>query len=100
MDLGIKNKRVLITGGSKGIGYEIARLFANEGCKVSIIARNKAKLRKLVNKIGGKGQGHNFCSQDLRKKNAVSIFMQIFFGLAFLSVMWFIFGFIVSHNDL
>lgn len=73
MDLGIKNKRVLITGGSKGIGYEIARLFANEGCKVSIVARNKVKLRKLVNKIGGKGQGHNFCSQDLRKKNAVKI---------------------------
>lgn len=29
----------------------------------------------------------------LRRKNTVSIFMQIFFGLALLSVMWFIFGF-------
>lgn len=29
----------------------------------------------------------------LRKKNTVSIFMQIFFGLALLSVMWFVFGF-------
>lgn len=29
----------------------------------------------------------------LRKKNVVSIFMQIFFGLALLSVMWFAFGF-------
>ena len=29
----------------------------------------------------------------LRRKNTVSIFMQIFFGLALLSVMWFVFGF-------
>ena len=32
----------------------------------------------------------------LRKKNTVSIFMQIFFGMALLSVMWFTFGFSLS----
>jgi Amt family ammonium transporter len=40
-----------------------------------------------------------FESGLLRKKNAASIFMQIFFGLALLSVMWFIFGFSVSFGD-
>ncbi len=34
----------------------------------------------------------------LRKKNAVSIFMQIFFGLALLSVMWFTFGFSLTFG--
>ncbi len=34
----------------------------------------------------------------LRKKNAVSIFMQIFFGLAFLSMMWFTFGFSLAFG--
>lgn len=34
----------------------------------------------------------------LRKKNTVSIFMQIFFGMALLSVMWFIFGFTLSFG--
>ena len=34
----------------------------------------------------------------LRKKNAVSIFMQIFFGVALLSVMWFIFGFSLTFG--
>ena len=34
----------------------------------------------------------------LRKKNAVSIFMQIFFGLALLSVMWFVFGFSLTFG--
>lgn len=34
----------------------------------------------------------------LRKKNTVSIFMQIFFGLALLSIMWFTFGFSLSFG--
>lgn len=40
-----------------------------------------------------------FESGLLRKKNATSIFMQIFFGLAMLSVMWFIFGFSLSFGE-
>ena len=40
-----------------------------------------------------------FESGLLRKKNAASIFMQIFFGLAMLSVMWFIFGFSLSFGE-
>ncbi|MDH3204903.1 MAG: ammonium transporter [Nitrosopumilus sp.] len=39
-----------------------------------------------------------FESGLLRKKNATSIFMQIFFGLALLSVMWFVFGFSLSFG--
>jgi len=39
-----------------------------------------------------------FESGLLRKKNVVSIFMQIFFGLALLSVMWFTFGFSLSFG--
>ena len=39
-----------------------------------------------------------FESGLLRKKNTASIFMQIFFGLALLSVMWFVFGFSVSFG--
>ncbi len=39
-----------------------------------------------------------FESGLLRKKNAASIFMQIFFGLALLSVMWFTFGFSLSFG--
>jgi len=34
----------------------------------------------------------------LRKKNAVSVFMQIFFGLGFLSMMWFVFGFSMAFG--
>ena len=42
MDLGLKGRRVLITGGSKGIGRACAEVFAAEGCAVLVAARNPA----------------------------------------------------------
>ena len=40
MDLRLRGKRVLITGGSKGIGLVIAKEFAAEGCNISLVARS------------------------------------------------------------
>ena len=44
MDLGLKQKRVLITGGSKGIGLACARAFRAEGAQVAIVSRSQANL--------------------------------------------------------
>ena len=51
MDLGISGKRVLVTGSSKGIGLAIARAFAKEGCKISLLARNERKLKDELKKF-------------------------------------------------
>ena len=40
MDLNLKGKRALVTGGSKGIGRACAEVLAAEGCHVLIAARN------------------------------------------------------------
>jgi len=40
VDLKLKGKSVLVTGGSKGIGLACARTFAAEGCRVQIASRN------------------------------------------------------------
>ena len=45
MDLGLKGRKAIITGGTKGIGRAIAELLADEGCNVGICARNADEVR-------------------------------------------------------
>ena len=44
MDLGLKGKSVLVTGGSKGIGLACAKAFAAEGCRIHLAARDRDRL--------------------------------------------------------
>jgi len=57
MELGLKGRRVLVTGGSQGIGYAVAKGFLDEGCNVVIVARNEERLHGAVERLGqGGGQ--------------------------------------------
>jgi 3-oxoacyl-[acyl-carrier protein] reductase len=46
MDLGLKNKHVLVTGSSHGIGLEVAKHFLQEGARVIISSRGRERLAK------------------------------------------------------
>jgi len=55
MDLGLRGKSVLVTGGSRGIGLAIAELFADEGANVAICARKTDEVSKVVKSLAAKG---------------------------------------------
>jgi len=62
------NEKILITGSSDGIGLEIAKLLAEEGNQLMLVARNKEKLIKVIEKLPGKE--HQFLVADLSKKES------------------------------
>jgi len=54
VDLGLKNKVAVITGGSQGIGLAVAEGLAEEGVHIAICARNEALTLEMANHIAQK----------------------------------------------
>ncbi len=55
MDLGIKGKKAIVTGGTRGIGRAIVELLAAEGCDIALCARNQEQVDEAVAALGKKG---------------------------------------------
>jgi len=51
MDLELQGKRILITGGSKGIGFATAESFAREGASLTLVARSEDELKSACDRL-------------------------------------------------
>ncbi len=61
----LKNKIVVITGASRGLGKEIALLLAKEHCKLALIARSEKELSGLVSEIKKSGESADYFVCDI-----------------------------------
>jgi 3-oxoacyl-[acyl-carrier protein] reductase len=55
MDLGLKGRRALVMGGSRGLGKAVAQVLAEEGARVAICARDAARVAATAAEIGAEG---------------------------------------------
>jgi len=68
MELNLKNKNALVCGSTQGIGKSTAILLAEEGANVTLIARNKEKLKAVLSELHTDGgQSHNYLIADFSK---------------------------------
>lgn len=55
MDLGLTGRVAMVTGGSRGLGKQIAQTLAREGCKLSICARSQDNLDETLTELRSQG---------------------------------------------
>jgi len=68
----LKNKIILVTGGSKGIGKGISKVFLDEGAKVIICARNEEELKNVENELKNGAQISSLRA-DLTNTNDITL---------------------------
>jgi len=65
MDLGLKGKRAVVTGGNRGIGRACALELAREGARVCVTARDERLLHSVVDELNAAGGEGRSVSADL-----------------------------------
>jgi 3-oxoacyl-[acyl-carrier protein] reductase len=70
MDLGLKDKRFLIGGGSRGLGKAIGQALSDEGAQVLLMSRDEASLQKAAAEIGGNA---SYVAVDIASPGAVEV---------------------------
>lgn len=66
----LANKKIIITGGGRGLGFAMAKRFAEEGARVLIAGRNEEVLKSSAQKIGC-----SYLQLDVQDINSFSVFI-------------------------
>ncbi len=72
MELNLKNKAALVCGSTQGIGRATAMALANEGVKVTLLARDQAKLEHVLSELP-KTANHDYIVADFSKVDALKV---------------------------
>src|SRR5579871_3872670 len=73
MDIKLTGRKALVTGGSKGLGFAIARTFAEAGADVAIVARRQGPLDEAAAAIGSRpGQQVLAIACDVRRAEDIA----------------------------
>jgi NAD(P)-dependent dehydrogenase (short-subunit alcohol dehydrogenase family) len=70
---GISQQRVVVLGGSSGIGLEVAQQVVAQGASAIIVSSNADRVKQAVAKLGGKAGGHTL---DLSNEQDIQSFFQ------------------------
>ncbi|HXU92254.1 MAG TPA: SDR family NAD(P)-dependent oxidoreductase [Gallionella sp.] len=71
MELGLKGKRILVTGGTRGIGLAIAQAMAREGASVALCARNARQIDEAVASLRRQGHAASGAALDIADHGAL-----------------------------
>jgi NAD(P)-dependent dehydrogenase (short-subunit alcohol dehydrogenase family) len=71
MDLQLKGRHVLVTGGSRGIGLACARDFLAEGCRVSLVGRNREHMDRALAALKPLGEVAGHCADLTNPQDAL-----------------------------
>lgn len=67
----LSNKTALITGGSRGLGLQIAEALCDYGANVILVARNKQELAEAASSLAGRKGGVSTIAADLQNLSAI-----------------------------
>ena len=70
----LKNKTILVTGASSGIGEKTVNYLAKSGAKVILSARNKTRLEEIKSNL--EGAGHQVIKADLTNEDELDKLVQ------------------------